>query len=187
MIMLHGRGASAASILDLSKHLKVENFAFLAPEATQHTWYPRSFMAPVEENEPSLSSALEVLESMVQDIKSQGFQRKQIYFLGFSQGACLASEYVARHAQRYGGVFVLSGGLIGADLDKSKYPGDFQGTPFLLGCSNVDAHVPLTRVRESTQILRAMGAEVEERIYPNAPHSILEDEIEYIHEILSGS
>lgn len=185
MIMIHGRGANAQSILGLSNEIKVEDFALLAPQAAQNTWYPFSFMAPVAQNEPGFSTALDVLDALLADVKAAGISSENIYFVGFSQGACLTAEFVARNADKYGGVFILSGGVIGETLDKSNYKGDFQGTPILLGCSDVDAHVPLSRVQESTQLFKEMGAETTERIYPNAPHTIFEDEIQIMNEILS--
>lgn len=185
MIMIHGRGATPESILDLSSYLELNDFALLAPRANQHTWYPYSFMAPTQQNEPSLSSALQVLEALVEEIRSANIAARNIYFLGFSQGACLASEYVARNGQSYGGLFVFSGGLIGAELDTSNYQGSFAGMPVLLGCSDTDAHIPLARVKETTTYFKKAGATVTERIYPNGPHTIFEDEIERTNAILA--
>lgn len=185
MILIHGRGATADSILELAGHLRVEGFALLAPQAAGYTWYPYSFMAPVEQNEPGLSTALEVISQIVKDITDAGIAPEDIYFLGFSQGACLASEYLARNAQRYGGAFLYSGGVIGDAINRANYQGDFRGTPVLLGCSDVDPHVPLRRVKDTTAIFKEMGAEVTERIYPNAPHTVFEDEIEITNHILS--
>ncbi len=184
MVMIHGRGASAESILGLAEELEVKNFALLAPQATQNTWYPYSFMAAKTQNEPGLSSALSMLGELLEEVKAAGIKTENIYFVGFSQGACLAAEFTARNAERYGGVFILSGGLIGDSLEKNLYQGDFKGTPILLGCSDVDAHVPLARVQESTAMFKAMGANVTERIYPNAPHTVFEDEIRLMNEIL---
>lgn len=186
MIMVHGRGASPASILEVAGLLPVEDFALLAPAAAANTWYPYSFMAPIPDNEPGLSTALGVLDQVVQDVAEAGISYENLYFLGFSQGACLTAEYLARHGRRYGGAFILSGGVIGPQVDRSHYAGDFAGTPILLGCSDVDAHVPLPRVQETTAIFREMGAEVDERIYPNGPHTIFKDEIEGIRAILGG-
>lgn len=185
MIMIHGRGASAASILELANELKVQDFALLAPRATEHTWYPYSFMAPKTQNEPGLSSALKILGELVAEVKAAGIAEENIYFVGFSQGACLTAEFVARNATRYGGVFILSGGLIGDSLEKDLYQGNFENTPILLGCSDVDGHVPLVRVQESTKVFQEMGAEVTERIYPNGPHTVYEDEINIINQVLS--
>ncbi|MCO6477962.1 MAG: dienelactone hydrolase family protein [Phaeodactylibacter sp.] len=187
MVMIHGRGATAEGILDVANHLDVEGFALLAPQATGNTWYPFSFMAPVAQNEPGLSTALDVIRQIVQDILDTGIAPEDIYFLGFSQGACLSSEFLARNAQRYGGAFLYSGGVIGEKVNRSNYKGDFNGTPILLGCSDVDPHVPLRRVKDTIAIFSEMGAEVTERIYPNAPHTIFQDEIEITNRILSGA
>ena len=187
LILTHGRGDTASGILSLADHLKVDDFALIAPQATANTWYPFSFMAPVVDNEPGLSTALGVMGQIVAEVEEAGFARRDIYFLGFSQGACLTSEFVARHAAPYGGVFIFSGGLIGARIDRSSYTGDFQGTPVFLGCSNVDPHIPLHRVQESTQIFREMGAEVTEEIYPNAPHTVFAQEIDFANRVMAGS
>ncbi|MEO0895847.1 MAG: dienelactone hydrolase family protein [Bacteroidota bacterium] len=184
MIMVHGRGASPASILELTAHLKADDMAFLAPRATANTWYPYSFMAPTVQNEPGLSTGLGVLKQTMDEIKDAGIKSENIFLLGFSQGACLSGEFAARHAEQLGGVFMLSGGVIGEKIDRTNYQGDFAHTPILLGCSDVDAHVPLQRVQDSSQIFRDMGAQVVERIYPNAPHTIFEDEINIINQIL---
>lgn len=187
MIMIHGRGANASGILELAGELAVEGFALLAPQANQHTWYPYSFMAPTAQNEPGLSSGLSVIQEIVDDILAAGLQKADIYFLGFSQGACLTSEFLARNADRYGGAFIYSGGVIGREVDRSNYRGEFQGMPVLIGCSDVDAHVPLHRVQETTGLFTEMDADVIERIYPNAPHTVMQDEIEITNRILSGN
>ncbi|MEO0341583.1 MAG: dienelactone hydrolase family protein [Bacteroidota bacterium] len=185
MILVHGRGANPESILGLAPHLKVEDFALLAPAAKDHTWYPFSFLAPKSQNEPGLSSGLAVLQETLADIEQAGIKKENIYFLGFSQGACLVSEFLVRNADRYGGAFIYSGGVIGDQIDEGNYQGDFGGTPILIGCSDIDAHVPLHRVQDTTRIFKGMGAEVNERIYPGAPHTIFEDEIEITNQILS--
>lgn len=187
LIMTHGRGASAQSILSLAAELEVEDFALAAPQATGNTWYPYSFLAPEIQNEPGLSSALQVLGQLVEDIKREGFGSQQIYLLGFSQGACLTAEFVARNAQQLGGVFILSGGVIGDSIKPERYLGDFGRTPIFLGCSDVDSHVPLHRVQDSTQLFKKLGANVTEKIYPNAPHSIFQDEINHINQILNNT
>lgn len=185
IIMIHGRGATPESILGLSSYLDLGDFALLAPRAAQHSWYPYSFMAPEQQNEPGLSTALTVLEEVVTELRTANFAYEDIYFLGFSQGACLASEYVARHGRKYGGLFAYSGGLIGADLDLSKYTGTFDGMPVLLGCSDTDAHIPLARVKETTAYFQEAGATVTERIYPNGAHTVFEDEIKHTNAILA--
>ena len=186
IVMVHGRGASAESIMSLSEYLDLEDFALLAPQANQHTWYPYSFMAPSERNEPGLSTGLAVINETVEEIKAAGINEENIYFLGFSQGACLVSEYVGRNAKQYGGVFILSGGVIGAEFDRSKYDGNFKGSPIYLGCSDKDAHVPLSRVKESTALFEELGANMTEQIFPNAPHTVLQEEIDAVNEILKG-
>lgn len=183
--MTHGRGASAQSILSLAAELNVENTALVAPQATGNTWYPYSFLAPENQNEPGLSAGLQVLSQLLEDIKREGFNSRQIYLLGFSQGACLTAEFAARNAQPWGGVFILSGGVIGDSIKKERYSGDFEGTPIFLGCSDVDSHVPLHRVQDSTEVFKNLGANVTERIYPNAPHSVFQDEINYINQVLN--
>lgn len=185
LIMTHGRGASAQSILSLAAELNVENTALVAPQATGNTWYPYSFLAPENQNEPGLSAGLQVLSQLVEDIKRQGFDSRQIYLLGFSQGACLTAEFAARNAQPWGGVFILSGGVIGDSIKTERYSGDFEGMPIFLGCSDVDSHVPLHRVQDSTEVFKNLGANVTERIYPNAPHSVFQDEINHINQVLN--
>lgn len=185
LIMTHGRGASAQSILSLASELAVDGFALAAPQATGNTWYPYSFLAPEAQNEPGLSSGLAVLKELLDTVKAAGISSENVYFLGFSQGACLTSEFVARHAQPFGGVFILSGGIIGDSVKTERYTGNFAGTPIFLGCSDVDAHVPKDRVQDSSEVFRTLGATVTERIYPNAPHSIFQDEIDHINHILT--
>lgn len=177
LIMLHGRGGSAEDILSLAEHLDVKDYALIAPQATGNTWYPYSFLAPMQQNEPWLSSALSVLGDIVNDIVAQGIIEKNIYFLGFSQGACLTLEFVARHAARYGGVVAFTGGLIGDKIHKEHYSGDFAGTPVFIGTSDPDMHVPVQRVYATTNILKDMHADVTEKIYPNMGHTISPDEI----------
>jgi phospholipase/carboxylesterase len=185
MILLHGRGASAASILSLQEYLDLEGFALLAPEATNHTWYPYSFMAPVEQNEPWLSSAIELIAELVADCKAAGIPESGIHFLGFSQGACLTLEFAARNAARYGSVTAFTGGLIGEKINRQNYTGDFNETPVFIGCSDRDMHVPVERVYASTNILTEMGAKVIEKIYPGMGHTINEDEISIVNSILN--
>ncbi len=177
MILVHGRGATAASILELAEVLPHPNLAYLAPQAAGNVWYPYSFLAPIHQNEPYLSSALQALADLVTQVNAAGIANEQIIIGGFSQGACLASEFVARNAQRYGGLLVFSGGLIGPPGTARDYAGDLAGTPVFLGCSDVDAHIPEARVHETAAVLARMGAEVDEQIYPNMGHTIGEDEI----------
>lgn len=176
VVLIHGRGSTAQGILALQHHLQFQDAAIVAPQATNNTWYPLSFMAPIEQNQPALDSALSLVDRVVAEITGRGIPREQLYFAGFSQGACLTLEYVARHAHRYGGVVAFTGGLIGEALDPTNYQGDFSDTPILMTAGDRDAHVPLARIEESATILRHMGARVTTEIYPGKPHSISADE-----------
>lgn len=185
-ILIHGRGASAASILDLGRAFQLDELAWIAPQAQGHTWYPHSFLAPLARNEPYLSGALERVEGLVQLILDAGLSRDRIALVGFSQGACLALEYAARAASPPGAVVALSGGLIGRvdvpgtapPLDKGfDYDTDLRGCRVLLGCSDIDAHIPLDRVTKTGEVLRTLGAETDVRIYPGMGHSVNADEI----------
>ncbi|MDB5249268.1 MAG: phospholipase [Segetibacter sp.] len=178
LVMLHGRGGSAADILSFSTHLHVKDFTLLAPEATNHSWYPYSFLAPPAQNEPWLSSALKLIKELVDDVLSKGVTTENIYFSGFSQGACLTLEFVSRYANKYGGVAAFTGGLIGDKIYSENYKGDFGGTPVFIGTSNPDPHVPVERVYATTNILKSMNADVTEKVYNNMGHTINEDEIE---------
>lgn len=177
LIMLHGRGASAGDILSLARHLNIADTALLAPQAANHTWYPYSFMAPVQENEPWLSSAIDMVNQTVDAALKAGIAAGNIYFLGFSQGACLTLEYIARYAQRYGGAVAFTGGLIGDQLHTANYQGDFKQTPIFIGTSDPDVHVPVERVHATTKLLQQLNADVTEKVYPNMGHTISEDEI----------
>ena len=184
LILVHGRGASAEDILELAKELHCDDAAYLAPQAGSHTWYPYSFLAPIPQNEPGISSGLAILSRMIESLHDQGVDSQRIGLLGFSQGACLALEFAACHARRYAGVFALSGGLIGPPGTPRNYPGSFAGTPVFLGCSDIDPHIPLERVHESGDVFRRMSAKVDERIYPGLGHTVTQDEIHAIQEIL---
>jgi phospholipase/carboxylesterase len=184
LVMVHGRGGSAEDILTLAEHLPVKDFALLAPEATGHSWYPYSFMAPVSNNEPGLSSALELLKGIVKEIESNGIAKENIYFLGFSQGACLTLEFVARNAARYGGVAAFTGGLIGDKIYTENYQGDFLNTPVFIGTSDPDPHVPVERVNASAALLENMHAAVTKKIYKNMGHTITQEEINLVNEII---
>lgn len=177
LILMHGRGASAYDILSLSRHLDVADFALVAPQADNHTWYPYSFLAPIPENEPSLSKSLDKIAEVVAEIQENGIEKENIYFLGFSQGACLALEFATRNASRYGGVVAFTGGLIGDALSDKDYVGNFENTPIFIGTSNPDLHVPVERVNETETILKRMGASVTKKIYDNMGHTINQDEI----------
>lgn len=186
LIMVHGRGANAASILSLASELDTAGFTLFAPQASQNSWYPYSFMAPTAQNQPALDSALELLSETVENIKSQGIKSEQIYFLGFSQGACLTAEFTTRHAQRFGGICILTGGLIGQEIEKANYQGNFEGTPVLITTGDPDAHVPVSRVEETVAILTEKGAQVTKKIYSGRPHTISSEEIELVKQILKG-
>jgi len=184
MILVHGRGATAASILMLAEELDRDGFAYLAPQAPGQTWYPYSFLAPLEQNQPHLDAALATLENVLAQVAAAGVPAERIIFLGFSQGACLASEFVARHARRYGGLVALSGGLIGPPGTPRVYPGDLAGTPVFLGCRDVDPHIPAWRVEESAAVLEQLGAAVTMRLYPGMGHSVNEDEINFVRQMM---
>lgn len=177
LIMVHGRGGSAEDILSLADHLNVNDFALLAPQATNNTWYPYSFLVPPPQNEPWLSSALDLLKDIVHDLEVKGVTKDNIYFLGFSQGACLTLEFVTRNAAKYGGVVAFTGGLIGDKINTTNYSGIFSGTPIFMGTSDPDPHVPVERVNESASILEVMNAAVTKKIYKGMGHTINQDEI----------
>lgn len=184
LIMVHGRGGNAEDILSLSAHLNVQDYALVAPQAMGNTWYPYSFMEQPTLNEPWLSSALEILELTRKDLNAQGIPDEDIYFLGFSQGACLTLEFVTRNARKYGGVVAFTGGLIGDRIYHEHYKGDFKNTPVFIGSSDPDPHVPVERVFESSTILRSMHAAVTEKIYPNMGHTINQDEINEVNRLI---
>jgi predicted esterase len=184
IVMIHGRGASADSILSLFPELNVDGLAVVAPQAAGGTWYPQSFLAPIELNQPYLDSALKKIESVVADLISRGVPTERIAILGFSQGACLASEFAARHPRKYGAVMALTGGLIGPAGTPREYAGSLTGTPMFLGASDPDPHVPFSRVEETRDVLQRMGATVELRRYPGMPHTINQDEIEACRALL---
>jgi predicted esterase len=186
MIMIHGRGASAASILELGGEFDAPEFAFVAPQAAGSVWYPYPFMYPIEQNEPALSSALATVGEVFKAVETAGIPAEKIMLLGFSQGACLASEFAARNTRRYGGLIVLSGGLIGPPGTPRTYPGSLEGTPVFIGCSDIDPHIPLTRVKETSVILESLGAKVTERIYPGMGHTVNIDEIKTIQELMAA-
>lgn len=170
-IMLHGRGASAEDILGLAREFSTRDVAYLAPQAADRTWYPYSFLAPMPQNEPGLGSALKMIAHLVQTIEQQQIPPNRIALMGFSQGACLALEFAARHARRYAAIAGFSGGVIGPPGTPRDYPGTFDGTPVFLGCSDIDHHVPVERVHESGVVLERMGARVDKRIYPGMAHT----------------
>jgi phospholipase/carboxylesterase len=180
VVLVHGRGATAESIVQLADEFYHHGVALLAPQAARNTWYPNSFLAPVEANEPGRSSGLQAIDDAIETANDAGIPTERVMLLGFSQGACLASEYVARNPRRYGGLAVLSGGVIGPEGTEMDYEGDLAGTPVFLGCSDVDPHVPEERVHETAEVFEAMAAEVTTRIYEGMGHGVNEDEIEYV-------
>lgn len=184
-ILLHGRGAPARDILGLADHFSATDVAWLAPQAANSTWYPHPFLAPLEQNEPWLGSALHVVAALAEESGRQGVPPERLVVMGFSQGACLALEFAAQHARRYAAVIAFTGGLIGPPGTPRSYAGDFEGTPVFIGCSDVDPHVPLERVRESGTVLHGMGARVDERIYPGMGHTINADELEAADALLA--
>jgi phospholipase/carboxylesterase len=186
MILVHGRGATAASILTLAQEVDQPDFAYLASQAAGNTWYPYSFLAPLTNNEPHLSSALAMLADLFAQLAEAGFSSDKVMLVGFSQGACLSLEFVARHARRYGGVAGLSGGLIGPDGTPRDYAGSLDGTPIFLGCSDVDFHIPKERVHHSAEVLRKLGGDVTERLYPGMGHMVNEDELEFVRGMMAG-
>jgi predicted esterase len=185
MVLVHGRGASAQDILTLAAELDQPGFAYLAPQAAGNTWYPYSFLAPIERNEPYLSSALAALEQLLAHVAAAGIPAERTILLGFSQGACLATEFAARNARRYGALVGLSGGLIGPDGTPRDYSGSLDGTPVFLGCSDVDPHIPAARVQHSAEVLRRLGGDVTARLYPGMGHTVSEDEIEFVRGLMA--
>lgn len=185
MILLHGRGATAQSILSLASELHHPDLAYLAPQAAGHTWYPYSFLMPLEQNEPYLASALQRVAEVLAQVEAAGIPAERVIIGGFSQGACLSSEFVARHARRYGGLLVFSGGLIGPPGTPRNYAGTLADTPVFLGCSDVDFHIPKERVTESAEVLRKLGAQVTAKLYPGMEHTISEDELQQARQIVN--
>jgi len=183
-ILVHGRGGSAEGILDLARAIGGDDVAWLAPAAHGGAWYPFSFLAPIESNEPWLSSALALLDRLVGRCGEAGLPPERVALAGFSQGACLSAEYAARRARRYGGLVLFSGGLIGPPGTPWDYAGSLGGTPAFLGCSDVDPHIPVERVHETARVLEGLGAVVDERIYPGLGHTVIADEVEVAREIL---
>ena len=186
VILVHGRGDSASGILGLADALDAPHVVWLAPQAAGHAWYPFSFLVPMERNEPGLSSGLAVIDGLVETLRAEGLPPERIVLMGFSQGACLAQEYAARHARRYHAVVGLSGGLIGPPGTPRDYAGSFDGTPVFLGCSDIDAHIPVERVHESGDVFARMGAEVDKRIYPGMGHTVNAEELSAVQALLGG-
>ena len=186
VVLLHGRGGTAEDILSLAPAMADPALAYVAPEAPGNTWYPLSFLAPLDQNEPALSGALATVDAVIGAIAQAGIPPERVLLIGFSQGGCLALEYAVRNARRYGGAAGLSSGLMGPPGTPRTYAGSLAGTPVFLGCSDVDAHIPEWRVHESTEVLRGLGALVTERIYPGMGHLINDDEITHMRRLVTG-
>ena len=186
MILVHGRCATAQGILELRSVLTHPEMVYIAPQAAGNTWYPYSFLAPVAQNEPGLSSGLQAIADAVAYINAANIPTEKVIIGGFSQGACLASEFVACNAQRFGGLLVFSGGLIGPPGTPRNYSGSLDGTPVFIGCSNVDFHIPVERVEETAVTLTNLGATVNKKIYPNMGHTIIQDEIDEAQKIIDA-
>ncbi len=186
LVLVHGRGADAEGMLDLARHFSAERFAWVAPQANGHTWYPFSFLTPLDQNQPHLDSALALLASITDQLATDGVPHDRQVLLGFSQGACLSLEFAARSDRRWGGVVGLSGGVIGPDGSTWDRPRGIAGTPIFLGCSDVDPHIPVTRVHETRDLFTRLGAVVDERIYPGMPHTINDDEITAVRALLGS-
>ena len=185
MIMVHGRGATAESILTLTPELDQDEFAYLAPQAANHAWYPNSFMAPIPSNQPGIDSGLARLAELIEQIVAAGIPQERIMLLGFSQGACLATEFAVRHAGRYGGIVGLSGGLIGPPGTRWEFEGSLAKTAVFLGCSDVDFHIPKERVNETAVVMERMGANVTKRLYPGMGHTVNQDEITFVRQMMT--
>lgn len=186
LLLVHGRGATAEDILSLAAELNQPEFAYLAPQAASNTWYPNRFLVPLAENEPWLSSALAFVGDVFAQIVNSGMPPERIMLLGFSQGACLTLEFAARNARRFGGIVGLSGALIGPDDTPRDYKGSLEGTPVFLGCSDVDFHVPKERVDHTAEVMRQLGGNVTERLYPNMDHSVNQDEIDFVRGMMQS-
>jgi predicted esterase len=186
MVMVHGRGATAESILTLAPVLDRPGFACLAPQASGNTWYPFSFMATMSQNEPGITSGLQAIADVLARIAAAGITPDRTMLLGFSQGACLALEFAARNARRYGGIAGLSGGLIGPDGTPRNYAGSLADTPVFLGCSDIDPHIPMGRVEHTAEVLTSLGANVTTRLYPGMGHTVNDDEIAHVQRMMDA-
>jgi predicted esterase len=185
LILIHGRGATADGMLDLARYAEAGHLVWVAPQAVGNTWYPYPFMTPVEQNQPWLDSALAVVGGVSAALAEEGIPVARQFLCGFSQGACLSLEFAARSDARWAGVIGLSGGLIGPEGTPRDYPAGIAGTPVFLGCSDVDAHIPVTRVHESREIFTRLGAAVDERIYPGMPHTVSDAELNVVRHLLA--
>ena len=187
LILVHGRGGSAEDLLALASALQLDDVLYVAPQAANHTWYPYSFLAPIQQNEPGLTSGLNRIASLIDGLRQEGLSPERVGLLGFSQGACLSLEFAARFARRYAAVIGLSGGVIGPPGTTRDYSGSLEGTPVFLGCSDVDAHIPVERVHETAEVFRHLHGVVDERIYPGMGHVVNNDELEAVKILVSAS
>jgi predicted esterase len=186
MMLVHGRGGSAEDLLGLALELRLDDILFIAPQAAEHTWYPYSFLTPMERNEPGLTSGLNKISALIDAVRHEGLTPDRVGLLGFSQGACLSLEYAARYARRYAAVIGLSGGLIGPPGTPRHYQGSLEGTAVFLGCSDIDPHIPVERVHETEEVFTRLAASVDKRIYPGMGHIVNEDEIAAVRTILGA-
>lgn len=186
MIMIHGRGATAQSMLPLADEFAQPDFHYIAPQAANHTWYPYSFLEPKEKNQPGISSGLQRIYNLIKHLEQEGIPQEKIMLLGFSQGACLATEFAARHPAKYGGVVGFSGGLIGEEIEFAEYSGDLEHTPVFLGCSDVDPHIPEERVNETEHVFQQLGASVTKKLYEGMAHTVNEDEIKTVRGMMAN-
>jgi phospholipase/carboxylesterase len=186
MILIHGRGASAQSMLMFADEFDANNIHYRAIQAKGHTWYPRSFMAPREMNQPGIKSGLQAIYDQIDTLSEAGIPTPNIVLLGFSQGACLTTEFAARHPQQYGGIVGLSGGLIGDQIVPQNYRGSMEQTPVFLGCSDRDPHIPQERVDLTENVFKKLGANVSKKIYVGMGHTVSQDEIEHVNRILAS-
>lgn len=185
LILVHGRGATAQSIVQMADEFHQDGVAYLAPQAARNTWYPNAFTAPVESNEPGRTSGLQAIRDAVSEANEAGIPLDRVMVLGFSQGACLASEFVARNPRRYGGLAVLSGGVLGESVVPDDYDGGLEGAPVFLGCSDVDPHIPEERVHESATIFDQLNGDVTKRLYEGMGHGINQDEIDHVSKMVA--
>jgi predicted esterase len=185
VILLHGRGSSAEAMVPIADSLSMEGVRIIIPQAGLNRWYPQTAFGPLDANEPDLSSALALIDSLIAAAHEEGFSNEQIFFGGFSQGACLASEYVARNARKYGGLFVFSGALIGPKGMPRNYPGSFEKMPVFIGGSDVDPWVSHDLILDTAAVFQRMGADVDLRTYPGMTHTINVEEISCVREMLA--
>ncbi|MCU4925041.1 dienelactone hydrolase family protein [Halobacteria archaeon AArc-dxtr1] len=186
VVLVHGRGAQARGMLSFADDIGRGDVAYLAPQAHRRTWYPQSFLAPTEANQPFLDSALSRLETVLETVADGGIPPERTVLLGFSQGACLSTEFAARNPRRYGGVVALSGGLIGDTLDPDRYDGSLEETPVFFGCSDRDPHIPEERVHDSAKICEGLEGDVETRIYEGMGHTVNQDEMDFVRELVAS-